>query len=113
MQQLFDPTAGFNELVNWQYAKMAELWGGNGYFCDTCEKLYPALLEAKNNTEFSLIEFKMFYGYVGIWGTELFTAIRASCFTRFQSYFGISSRLSKTMTIGIHDITSCQCSTFG
>jgi len=56
MQQLFDPTAGFNELVNWQYAKMAELWGGKGYFCDTCEKLYTALVEAKNNTEFSLIE---------------------------------------------------------
>lgn len=56
MQQLFYPTAGFNELVNWQYAKMAELWGGKGYLCDTCEKLYNALEEAKNNKEFSLIE---------------------------------------------------------
>lgn len=56
MQQLFYPTAGFNELVNWPYSKIAELWGGKGYFCDTCEKLYDALEDAKNNSEFSLIE---------------------------------------------------------
>lgn len=56
MQQLFDPSAGFNELVNWQYAKIAEMWGGKGYFCDTCEKLYHALIDARDNTEFSLIE---------------------------------------------------------
>lgn len=56
MQQLFYPTARFNELVNWSYAKMAELWGGKGYFCDSCEKLYKALEDAKDNKEFSLIE---------------------------------------------------------
>ncbi len=56
MQQLFYPTAKFNELVNWSYAKMAELWGGKGYYCDSCEKLYKALEEAKNNKEFTLIE---------------------------------------------------------
>jgi indolepyruvate decarboxylase len=56
MQQLFYPTAKFNELVNWPYAKMADLWGGKGYFCDTCEKLYKSLEEAKNNKEFSVIE---------------------------------------------------------
>ncbi len=56
MQQLFYPTAKFNELVNWQYAKMAELWGGKGYYCDNCEKLYRSLEEAKNDKEFSLIE---------------------------------------------------------
>lgn len=56
MQQLFDPTAGFNELVNWPYSKIAELWGGRGYFCDSCEKLYNALEDAKDNKEFSLIE---------------------------------------------------------
>jgi indolepyruvate decarboxylase len=55
-QQLFYPTAGFNELVNWPYAKIAELWGGKGYLCDTCEKLYSALEEAKDNMEFSLLE---------------------------------------------------------
>ena len=59
MQQLFDPTAGFNELVNWPYSRMAELWGGKGYFCDTCEKLYKALEDAKNNKIFSLIEIIM------------------------------------------------------
>ena len=56
MQQLFDPSAGFNELVNWPYAKIAEFWGGKGYFCDTCEKLYNALVEARDNAEFSVIE---------------------------------------------------------
>ena len=56
MQQLFDPTAGFNELVNWPYSRIAELWGGKGYLCDTCEKLYMAFEDAKDNKEFSLIE---------------------------------------------------------
>ena len=56
MQQLFYPTAKFNEFVNWPYAKMAELWGGKGYYCDNCEKLYKSLEEAKNNKEFSVIE---------------------------------------------------------
>jgi thiamine pyrophosphate-dependent acetolactate synthase large subunit-like protein len=56
MQQLFYPTAKFNELVNWSYSKMAELWGGKGYYCDSCEKLYRALEESKNNKEFSVIE---------------------------------------------------------
>ena len=56
MQQLFYPTAKFNELVNWSYSKMAELWGGKGYYCDNCEKLYKALEESKNNKEFSVIE---------------------------------------------------------
>jgi indolepyruvate decarboxylase len=56
MQQLFYPTAKFNELVNWSYAKMAELWGGKGYYCDNCDKLYKALEESKNNKEFSVIE---------------------------------------------------------
>lgn len=56
IEQHFYPTAGFNELVNWQYAKLAELWGGRGYFCNTCEKLYKALEEAKYNQEFTLIE---------------------------------------------------------
>ncbi|MCJ7504861.1 hypothetical protein MUP05_00095 [Candidatus Bathyarchaeota archaeon] len=56
MQQLFYPTAGFNELVNWPYSKIAELWGGKGYVCDKCEKLRMALKDAKDNKEFSLIE---------------------------------------------------------
>ena len=56
MQQLFYPTAKFNELVNWPYAKMAELWGGKGYLCDNCDSLYRSLEEAYSNKEFSLIE---------------------------------------------------------
>jgi indolepyruvate decarboxylase len=56
MQQLFYPTAGFNELVNWPYSRIAELWNGKGYLCDTCQKLYSAFEDAKDNKEFSLIE---------------------------------------------------------
>jgi indolepyruvate decarboxylase len=59
MQQLFYPTARFNELVDWPYSRVAELWGGKGYFCDSCEKLYRALEEAKDNTMFSVIEAAM------------------------------------------------------
>jgi indolepyruvate decarboxylase len=59
MQQLFYPTAKFNELVDWPYSKIAELWGGKGYFCDTCEKLYKALEDSKNNKMFSVIEAAM------------------------------------------------------
>jgi indolepyruvate decarboxylase len=59
MQQLFYPTARFNELVDWPYSKIAKLWGGKGYFCDTCEKLYTALEKAKDNTMFSVIEAAM------------------------------------------------------
>jgi len=56
MQKLFDPTAGFNELVNWPYAKIGELLGGKGYFVDNCEKLYRALEKARDDKLFSLIE---------------------------------------------------------
>jgi indolepyruvate decarboxylase len=56
MQKLFDPTAGFNELVNWPYSKIGELLGGKGYFADNCEKLYKSLEEARNDKVFSLIE---------------------------------------------------------
>ncbi len=55
-QQHFYPTAGFNELVDWPYDRIAELWGGKGYFCDTCEKLYNSLEDAKDNKEFSLLD---------------------------------------------------------
>ncbi len=59
MQQLFYPTAHFNELDNWPYAEMARLWGGKGYICGTCETLYRALEDARNNDEFTLIELQM------------------------------------------------------
>jgi indolepyruvate decarboxylase len=64
MQQLFYPTAKFNELVDWPYSKIAALWGGKGYFCNTCEQLYRALEEVKNNKTFSVIE-------VAMWKEEL------------------------------------------
>jgi indolepyruvate decarboxylase len=59
MQQLFYPTAGFNELDDWPYADLARLWGGKGYVADTCASLYRALEEAKDDQEFSLIELRM------------------------------------------------------
>jgi indolepyruvate decarboxylase len=56
MEQLFYPSAHFNELVNWPYAQLAELWGGKGYRCDTCESLYRALQDAQEQKCFTLIE---------------------------------------------------------
>lgn len=55
-EQLFDTSARFNELVNWPYAEFARLWGGKGYLCDNCEKLYRALEDAKEQKGFTLIE---------------------------------------------------------
>jgi indolepyruvate decarboxylase len=56
MEQLFYPSARFNELVNWPYAQMAELWGGKGYRCESCEQLYRALQDAQGQKRFTLIE---------------------------------------------------------
>jgi indolepyruvate decarboxylase len=56
MEQLFFESARFNELVNWPYSKLAELWGGKGYLCDSCDKLYRALEDAGRQETFSLIE---------------------------------------------------------
>ncbi len=56
MEQLFYPSARFNELVNWPYAQMAELWGGKGYRCESCEQLYRALQDAQGQKCFTLIE---------------------------------------------------------
>ncbi|MCW4009259.1 MAG: thiamine pyrophosphate-binding protein [Candidatus Bathyarchaeota archaeon] len=55
MEQLFHPSA-INELVNWRYAELAKLWGGNGYLCRTRKELDAALRDAKNHAAFSLIE---------------------------------------------------------
>ncbi len=56
LEQVFYTDARFNELVNWPYAKLADMWGGKGYVCDNCEKLYRALEDAKNQNTFTLIE---------------------------------------------------------
>ena len=56
MEQLFYPSARFNELVDWHYAKLAELWGGKGYRCESCEELYRALQDAQGQKCFTLIE---------------------------------------------------------
>jgi indolepyruvate decarboxylase len=56
MEQLFYPSAGFNELVEWPYAQLAELWGGKGYRVDSCKKLYDALQDAHAQKCFTLIE---------------------------------------------------------
>ena len=55
MEQLFH-ASDMNKLANWQYAKMADLWGGKGYYCETCEKFYKALEQSKAQKSFSLIE---------------------------------------------------------
>jgi indolepyruvate decarboxylase len=56
MEQLFHPEAHFNELVDWHYARLAELWGGKGYRCDNCQQLYIALKDAQQQQTFTLIE---------------------------------------------------------
>lgn len=56
MEQLFYPSARFNELVNWPYAQLADLWGGKGYRCENCEQLYKALEDAQGQKCFTLIE---------------------------------------------------------
>ena len=48
--------SGFNALVDWPYAKLAELWGGKGYICSTQKELQAALLDAKSQKMFCLIE---------------------------------------------------------
>ena len=55
MEQLFHPSA-INDLADWCYAKMAQLWGGKGYVCSTRQELWEALESAKDEQVFSLIE---------------------------------------------------------
>lgn len=56
MEQLFHPDAGFNELVDWHYAKLADLWDGKGYRVENCRQLYEALEDAHKQECFTLIE---------------------------------------------------------
>ena len=55
MEQQYHPSS-FNKLVDWPYAKLAELWGGKSYVCSTQKELKDALLDAKNQKMFCLIE---------------------------------------------------------
>jgi indolepyruvate decarboxylase len=55
MEQQFHPST-FNTLVDWPYAKLAELWGGKGYTCSIQKELHDALVDAKSQKTFSLIE---------------------------------------------------------
>ncbi|XHH10351.1 MAG: thiamine pyrophosphate-binding protein [Candidatus Bathyarchaeia archaeon] len=56
MEQLFHPEAQFNELVDWPYARLAELWGGKSYRVENCRQLYEALKDAQKQKCFTLIE---------------------------------------------------------
>jgi len=58
MEQQFHPSP-INSLVDWPYAKLAELWGGKGYVCSSQKKLLDALLDAKNQKMFCLLEVKV------------------------------------------------------
>ena len=55
MEQQFHPST-INTLVDWPYAKMAELWGGKSYVCSTPKELQNALFDAKSQKTFCLIE---------------------------------------------------------
>ena len=56
MEQLFDPSAGFNELVDWNYSALANLWGGKGYRCTNCSQFYTAIKDAYAQKCFTVIE---------------------------------------------------------
>jgi indolepyruvate decarboxylase len=55
MEQQYHPSA-FNTLVDWPYAKLAELWGGKSYVCSSQKELQDALVDAKSQKMFCLIE---------------------------------------------------------
>ena len=55
MEQLFLPSA-LNDLADWSYSKMAQLWGGKGYVCSTWQELWEALESARGEQVFSLID---------------------------------------------------------
>ncbi len=55
MEQMFHQSR-MNELANWRYAELAELWGGKGYVCKTSLQLQEALEDAKKQPTFTLIE---------------------------------------------------------
>jgi indolepyruvate decarboxylase len=55
MEQQYHSSA-FNRLVDWPYAKLAEQWGGKTYVCITQKELHAALVDAKGQKTFCLIE---------------------------------------------------------
>jgi thiamine pyrophosphate-dependent acetolactate synthase large subunit-like protein len=50
------PPLSLQRLVDWPYAKLAEVWGGKGYTAKTPQELYEALVDAKAQKSFCLIE---------------------------------------------------------
>ncbi len=56
MEQLFDTSARFNDLVDWHYAELADLWGGKGYRCINCNQFYTALKDAQTQGCFTVVE---------------------------------------------------------
>ena len=56
MLQAFYPHAGYNDTVSWPFAKLAELWGGNGYTASTVGDLRRSLAEAWASPRFSIVE---------------------------------------------------------
>ena len=56
MEKLFDTSAQFNDVVDWSYAALADLWGGKGYRCTNCSQLYTALKDAQKQKCFTVIE---------------------------------------------------------
>lgn len=56
MLETFLPEAKYNKLVNWPYAEMARLWGGNGFRVKTASEFKEAVQKAYRSDQFSLIE---------------------------------------------------------
>ena len=56
MLQAFYPHAGYNDTVSWPFAKLAGLWGGNGFNAPTAGDLRRALADAWASPRFSIVE---------------------------------------------------------
>lgn len=59
MLQAFFPHAGYNETVEWPFAKLAELWGGSGFEVHTPKDLRQSLDAAWTDSRFSLVEVRL------------------------------------------------------
>jgi indolepyruvate decarboxylase len=56
MLQAFYPRAGYNDTVPWPYARLAELWGGQGLVARTVGEFRRALELAWAGDTFALVE---------------------------------------------------------
>jgi len=52
----FCPEAQYNDIISWPFAKLAEAWGGKGYDVNTVDEFTAALLDAKSQDRFTILD---------------------------------------------------------